>query len=42
MRRMKMIKVEHINVFNFEAAIRGMRNPYNSWVKSDSDIIPWD
>ena len=37
-----MIKVEHINVFNFEAAIRGMRNPYNSWAKSDSDIIPWD
>lgn len=31
-----MIKVEHINTFNFEAAIRGMRNPKNSWDKSDS------
>lgn len=31
-----MIKVERINTFNFEAAIRGMRNPKNSWDKSDS------
>lgn len=31
-----MIKVEHINIFNFGAAIRGMRNPKNSWDKSDS------
>jgi len=31
-----MIKVEHIEVFNFEGAIRGMRNPLNSWDKSDS------
>lgn len=31
-----MIKVENINVFNFEGAIRGMRNPLNSWDKSDS------
>lgn len=31
-----MIKVEHIEVFNFEGAIRGMRNPMNSWDKSDS------
>lgn len=31
-----MIKVEHINTFNFGAAIRGMRNPKNSWDKSDS------
>ena len=33
---MAMIKVENIDVFNFEGAIRGMRNPMNSWDKSDS------
>ena len=33
-----MIKVEHIEVFNFEGAIRGMRNPLNSWDKSDSHM----
>ena len=31
-----MIKIEHANVYGFEAAIRGMRNPWNSWEKSDS------
>ena len=31
-----MIKVEHIETFNFEGAIRGLRNPMNSWDKSDS------
>ena len=31
-----MIKVENIEVFNFEGAIRGLRNPMNSWSKSDS------
>ena len=31
-----MIKVENINVWGFEHAIRGMRNPKNSWKKSDS------
>lgn len=31
-----MIKVENINVHGFESAIRGMRNPMNSWDKSDS------
>lgn len=31
-----MIKVENIEVFNLEGAIRGMRNPLNSWDKSDS------
>ena len=31
-----MIKVENISVCGFEAAIRGMRNPMNSWDKSDS------
>lgn len=31
-----MIKVENISVTGFDAAIRGMRNPMNSWEKSDS------
>lgn len=32
-----MIKVENILVWGFPAAVRGMRNPLNSWEKSDSD-----
>lgn len=32
-----MIKVENIEIWGFEHAIRGMRNPLNSWDKSDSD-----
>lgn len=35
-----MIKFENTEVFNFEGAIRGMRNPLNSWDKSDSTICP--
>lgn len=31
-----MVKVENIEVWGFEHAIRGMRNPLNSWAKSDS------
>lgn len=31
-----MIKVENATVFNIEGALRGMRNPMNSWNKSDS------
>lgn len=31
-----MILVENIDVYGFETAIRGMRNPMNSWDKSDS------
>ena len=31
-----MIKFEHTKVMGWEAAIRGMRNPMNSWEKSDS------
>lgn len=31
-----MIKIEHTQVFGWEAALRGMRNPMNSWEKSDS------
>ena len=32
-----MIKIENTKVYGFEAAIRGMRNPMNSWDRSDSD-----
>lgn len=38
-----MIKVEHIETWGFEHAIRGMRNPLNSWSRSDSsfeDYVP--
>lgn len=31
-----MIKLENTEVLGWEAAIRGMRNPMNSWDKSDS------
>ena len=31
-----MINFEHTNVMNIENAFRGMRNPLNSWDKSDS------
>lgn len=33
-----MIKFENTNVVGWEAAIRGMRNPLNSWDKSDSEF----
>ena len=33
-----MIKVENIETWGFNHAIRGMRNPLNSWDKSDSYI----
>lgn len=38
-----MIKVENIETWGFEHAIRGMRNPLNSWARSDSsfeDYVP--
>lgn len=31
-----MLKIENTEVMGWEAAIRGMRNPKNSWEKSDS------
>lgn len=31
-----MLKIENVDVMGWEAAIRGMRNPLNSWDKSDS------
>jgi hypothetical protein len=33
-----MLKVEKLTVHGFEEAIRGMRNPYDSWDKSDTTI----
>mgnify|MGYP007069321584 CR=1 FL=1 len=32
-----MIKIEETETYGWEAAIRGMRNPMNSWDKSDSN-----
>lgn len=32
-----MLKIENVEVYGWEAAIRGMRNPLNSWARSDSD-----
>lgn len=34
-----MIKIEKTEVVGFEPAIRGMRNPMNSWEKSDSGFL---
>ena len=33
-----MLKLENTEVLGWEAAIRGMRNPMNSWEKSDSSF----
>ena len=34
-----MLKIENTEVTGWEAAIRGMRNPMNSWKKSDSIFV---
>lgn len=34
-----MIKIENTEVVGWEHAIRGMRNPMNSWDKSDSGVV---
>ena len=34
-----MIKLENVEIMGWEAAIRGMRNPMNSWEKSDSECL---
>lgn len=31
-----MIQIENVDYYGFDAALRGMRNPLNSWDKSDS------
>lgn len=33
-----MIKIENIEIYGWETAVRGMRNPMNSWHLSDSDF----
>lgn len=33
-----MLKIENFEEFNVNGALRGMRNPLNSWDKSDSDF----
>jgi hypothetical protein len=33
-----MIKIENVETCNWSAAIRGMRNPLESWAKSDTDV----
>lgn len=33
-----MIKITKIETYGWEAAVRGMRNPLNSWAKSDSNF----
>lgn len=35
-----MLKIENTEVMGWEHAIRGMRNPKNSWEKSDSEWYP--
>lgn len=35
-----MLKLEHAEVVGWESAIRGMRNPMNSWENSTSDWCP--
>ena len=35
-----MLKVDYLKADGFEAALRGMRNPLNSWDKSDSCFEP--
>lgn len=37
-----MLKIENTEVIGWEAAIRGMRNPMNSWDKSDSGYCQRD
>lgn len=32
-----MIQISNVEVFGWQAAVRGMRNPMNSWSASDSD-----
>lgn len=36
-----MIRIEHVETYGWQMAIRGMRNPLNSWKKSDSTFNEW-
>ena len=33
-----MLKIENVEIHGWNPAVRGMRNPKNSWAKSDSDF----
>lgn len=33
-----MLRIENVDIFGWESAIRGMRNPKNSWDNSDSHL----
>ena len=35
-----MLKIENTETYGWSAAIRGMRNPLNSWAKSDTQFFP--
>lgn len=37
-----MIHIENVETYGWEAAVRGMRNPMNSWGKIDSFMSPGD
>lgn len=37
-----MLKIENTEVLGWGHAIRGMRNPMNSWEKSDSEWVFYD
>lgn len=37
-----MLKIENVEIMGWKAAIRGMRNPKNSWEKSDSGYVCGD
>lgn len=34
-----MLKIENVSTFGWKAAIRGMRNPKNSWAQIDSAVV---
>lgn len=37
-----MLKIENVELHGWEPGIRGMRNPKNSWKKSDSEFVTTD
>lgn len=37
-----MLKIENVELHGWEPGIRGMRNPNNSWKKSDSKFVTTD
>lgn len=39
---MKMLKIKNVELHGWEPGIRGMRNPKNSWKKSDSKFVTTD